>query len=79
MGYPQNLLSEDEEVDLGARGSGPGQSGINLADPADSGISLEQGGSDEIEFELSLDAGAGATPKPTSGKIAPDSSSERYA
>ena len=43
-------------------GAGAAKSGINLQDPADSGISLEQGGSDEIEFELSLDAGA--TPKP---------------
>src|SRR5262249_54434114 len=48
-------------------------SGISLGNPADSGISLEQGGegSDEIEFELSLDAQA--TPKPASPA---DSSSE---
>ncbi len=54
---------DSDEVSLGElTGAGAAQSGINLQDPADSGISLEQGVSDEIEFELSLDAGA--TPKP---------------
>src|SRR5439155_22286062 len=40
-------------------------SGINLGKPADSGISLEQrgDGSDDIEFELTLDAES--TPKPS--------------
>src|SRR5262249_47056958 len=56
-----------EEVTLGemrAGRKGTSDSGINLRDPADSGISLEQAGdsSDEIEFELSLDAES--TPKP---------------
>ncbi len=59
------LLSGDEDVGLGDLPTPTaGNSGINLQDPADSGISLEQGGSDEIEFELSLDSGM--TPKPTS-------------
>jgi excisionase family DNA binding protein len=69
----------DDEVSLGeiSPPSGTVDSGINLQEPADSGISLEQGGdaSDEIEFELSLDAES--TPKPA--KAAPpnvDSSSE---
>jgi hypothetical protein len=68
-----------EEVALGEapKGvTGGSDSGIQLQKPADSGISLEQGGdsSDEIEFELSLDAES-STPKP---KVAPsaDSSSE---
>jgi hypothetical protein len=65
-------LPGDEEVSLGEVAGATGDSGINLKDPADSGISLEQSG--EIDFELSLDAGA--TPKPTSGDEKPDSSSE---
>jgi excisionase family DNA binding protein len=58
-------LLSDEEVSLGEL-SGPsaGKSGINLDEPADSGISLEAGKSDEIEFELTLDEPQ-ATPKPT--------------
>jgi excisionase family DNA binding protein len=57
------LTADDsDQVGLGELGAGKGKSGINIKDPADSGISLEQGGSDEIEFELSLDAGS--TPKP---------------
>jgi excisionase family DNA binding protein len=59
----KNEDSDDAQVVLGET-SGPGKhdSGINLADPKDSGISLEEGGSDEIEFEPSPDATA--TPKP---------------
>jgi hypothetical protein len=70
------VMMGDDEVELGALTGHGGGSGINLQDPADSGISLEQGGSDEIEFELSLDAGA--TPKPTSDapESETDSSSE---
>lgn len=71
------LLTGDEEVSLGSEISGPnaGNSGINLQGPMDSGISLEQGGSDELEFELSLDAGS--TPAPRSRQpIEEDSSSE---
>jgi excisionase family DNA binding protein len=73
---------KDEEVTLGdvpAGVTGSSDSGINLQAPADSGISLEQKkdeGSDEIEFELSLDAET-STPKPAH-PAAPigDSSSE---
>lgn len=49
------LMMGDDEVSLGELTGAAGGSGINLQLPADSGISLEQGGSDEIEFELSLD------------------------
>jgi excisionase family DNA binding protein len=52
------LLHGDEEVALGSEVRSPktGNSGINLQDPADSGISLEEGGSDDmIEFELKPD------------------------
>jgi excisionase family DNA binding protein len=56
------VLMGDEDVNLGELTGAGGGSGINLKDPADSGISLEQGGSDEIEFELSLDSGK--TPAP---------------
>ncbi len=69
-------IPDDGSVDLGA--SPPAdlkapRSGISLENPADSGISLEQGGdgSDEIEFELSLDADS-TTPKP--GPAAPSDS-----
>jgi len=56
---------QDDEVSLGELTGSSGESGINLRDPKDSGISLEQQGSEEeIEFELSLDEGAGNTPKP---------------
>jgi excisionase family DNA binding protein len=66
------LLSGNEEVDLGdLPAPNAGNSGINLQDPADSGISLESGGSDELEFELSLDSGtAPKTPKPAAKKPA---------
>lgn len=57
------VLMGDEDVNLGELTGAKGGSGINLKDPADSGISLEQGGSDEMEFELSLDSGK--TPQPT--------------
>jgi excisionase family DNA binding protein len=72
----------DDSVDLGdmpeaSTLKGPA-SGINLQNPVDSGISLEQGGegSDEIEFELSLDAES--TPKPMAASETPsvDSDSE---
>ena len=57
------LLAGDEEVDFdGVPAPNAGNSGINLQDAVDSGISLEDGGSDELEFELSLDAES--TPKP---------------
>jgi excisionase family DNA binding protein len=59
------VLMGDEDVNLGELGAAAGGSGINLQDPADSGISLEQGSSsDEVEFELSLDAGSTPPPAP---------------
>jgi hypothetical protein len=64
---------DSDEVSLGElTGQGAARSGINLQDPADSGISLEQGGSDEME--LSLDSGA--TPKP--GQISKEDSSNEF-
>jgi excisionase family DNA binding protein len=75
-----DLKSKAEEVQLGEappRAAGAASdSGINLQRPADSGISLEQGGdsSEEIEFELSLDAES--TPKPAKASPNVDSSSE---
>jgi excisionase family DNA binding protein len=60
------LLAGDEEVDFGGvPAPNAGNSGINLKDADDGGISLEEGGSDELEFELSLDLES--TPKPDSG------------
>ena len=67
-----SLELDDDEVNLGELSGGGGGSGINLRDPADSGISLEQEGSDE--FELSLDAGT--TPKPAPAANLNDSDSE---
>jgi hypothetical protein len=71
-------LPEESDISLAPGGSsgelkGP-SSGISLDNPVDAGISLEQGGegSDEIEFELSLDAEA--TPKPAASKGSSDSS-----
>src|SRR5262249_12431354 len=73
------LPKSDEDVTLGEMPppavTGASDSGINLQEPADSGISLEKGGegsSSEIEFELSLDAET--TPKPAPAQA--DSSSE---
>ncbi|MCC6421258.1 MAG: helix-turn-helix domain-containing protein [Gemmataceae bacterium] len=71
-------LPEDEVAlggpPTGAKRGGPA-SGISLENPADSGISLEQGGegSDEIEFTLSLNEGG--TPRPA-GAGSTDSDSE---
>jgi excisionase family DNA binding protein len=67
--------SSEEEVTLGELTGGAGASGIGIQEPVDSGISLE-GSEDEIEFDLSLDAGAGATPGPTTPKEGQTSSSE---
>lgn len=69
----KDAADDDDEVTLGEL-TGRG-SGINLQDPADSGISLEQSSSgDDIELELSLDAGA--TPKPAAQQAPTDSSNE---
>jgi len=75
---PVLQIQSDEDVDLGVRPTGKAghDSGINLEQPADAGISLEQGGSsDEIEFELSLDS-AESTPKPAKATSEVDSDSE---
>ncbi len=53
-------LGSDEEVSLGELTGGKGATGINLQDPADSGISLEQQGSDEMH--LSPDTSSTAKP-----------------
>ena len=81
-GEMRTIRSKDEEVGLGEMPASSvtgtaSDSGINLQEPADSGISLEQGGGDsseEIEFELSLDAEN--TPKPAKATPNVDSSSE---
>jgi hypothetical protein len=71
-------LPGESDLSLAPGGSsselkGP-SSGISLENPVDKGISLEQGGegSDEIEFELSLDSEA--TPKPAAAKGSGESS-----
>lgn len=70
------LRMEEEEVTLGdLSDAGPAGSGVNLDEPGDGGISLEkddEGSSDDIDFELSLDGSA--TPPPSKKKD--DSSSE---
>ncbi len=86
-----------DEVELGAlpkdkAGSRSGKSGINLRDPADSGIPLDKGKKDaapaaeddasssESDFELSLDSSAGGSSSrlsaPKSGKLVLDSDSD---
>jgi hypothetical protein len=69
-------LTPDEEVSLGAGHRKAGDSGINLHDPADSGVSLEKKGdsSDEGEFELTLDSGS--SPSLKKEKKKEESSSE---
>jgi hypothetical protein len=77
-------LGDDEDVDLGdlkppdqlSSAARAELSGINLHDPADSGISLEKGGgsSDSVDFELTIDDDS-TGPKTIKGKI-PDSDSE---
>jgi excisionase family DNA binding protein len=72
---PLQASSSDDEVTLGELTGSGDKSGINLKDPADSGISLEQtGSSDEVEFELSLEPGS--TPKPAAAAPEVDSDSE---
>jgi hypothetical protein len=83
---PLEITSDEFKVELPESGVGLGQtpakpelkgpsSGINLDNPVDSGISLEQGGegSDEIEFELTLDGGEA---KPGGAALEGGSSSE---
>lgn len=71
-------LSDDDsdEVQIGAmpRGLKPGDSGINLQAPADSGISLEdKSSSSEFELQLQADEGKPSSKpkKPTTDKIPP--------
>jgi excisionase family DNA binding protein len=64
----------DDSVDLGALGGGKGVSGINLGAPRDSGISLEGGGSDELEFDLPLQDASSSKPGGATSDV--DSSSE---
>ena len=53
-------LVDDDAINLDELSAASGTSGINLQDPVDSGISLESDGSDEMEFELTLDDGSAA-------------------
>jgi hypothetical protein len=72
---PLDTGSSDEEVSLGEISGVAGGSGINLQDPADSGISLEQSSGEEaLDFELSDEVTA--TPKPGPGKEDSDSEFE---
>jgi excisionase family DNA binding protein len=66
----------DDEVRLGELTGNKGASGINLQDPADSGISLEPDSSSEVELPVSLDAGN--TPKPASAKDSETDSSSDF-
>jgi excisionase family DNA binding protein len=64
----------DEEVQLGEVSSGKGDSGINLRDPADSGISLEQSSEEEsLEFDVGKEP---TTPKPGPTPVESESDSE---
>jgi excisionase family DNA binding protein len=76
-------LGDDEDIDLGGLPPKDGLSssaraelsGINLHNPADSGVSLDKDGSSEsVDFELTVDDDA-AGPKTIKGKL-PDSDSE---
>ncbi len=58
---------QSDEVPIGKMSPSPGGSGINLKEPIDSGISLEDS-SDSVEFELTLDDPG---TKPKSGKKGP--------
>lgn len=69
-------LRNDDEVGLGELNAGKGATGINLQDPADSGISLEQESSDEMQFDLSLDNADKASATPTPAEAKSDSSSD---
>jgi hypothetical protein len=69
------IISREEEVSLGEHRAKAGDSGINLQDPADSGVSLEKG-SGEVEFELSREAGS--TPKPGPLHVETESSDSEF-
>jgi excisionase family DNA binding protein len=68
-------LKSDDDVSIGEMTGGKGASGINLRDPADSGISLEPSSGEDIDMNLSLEPSS--TPKPApAGKSETDSSSD---
>jgi excisionase family DNA binding protein len=75
---PDVPVLDDDDVDLGGHvgGGRAGNSGINLDHPKDGGISLESGGSDEMEFELTLDEDAPSKSSKKIAKAEDDSSSE---
>ncbi len=76
-------LGDDEDVDLGGmppKSDMPSSaraelSGINLHDPADSGLSLEGDSDDSVDFELTLDDDSSG-PKTIKGKLPVGSDSE---
>lgn len=81
----------DDASEAGTAGEAPNlkgpSSGINLGNPVDSGISLEQEseGSDEIDFTINIDdeSGGPSTPRVTRGEAAtaatsPDDSSSEF-
>ena len=63
---PIPLAKDDDDDAILGDISAPGKhkSGINLRDPRDSGISLEEGGDSSEEIEFLPTGGATATPKP---------------
>jgi hypothetical protein len=67
------ILAGEDEVRLGDDHARAGDSGINLGEPADSGISLESQGD---EFELA--PAAGKTPQPGPLHVERDSSSSEF-
>jgi excisionase family DNA binding protein len=73
---PELEIPSDEEVVLGDLTKKEGDSGINLQDPADSGISLEHTGQEEEALDFELSAEAGSTPKPGPVTKEEDSDSE---
>lgn len=72
---PEDSALGGDEVEL----KGP-TSGINLADPVDAGISLEQqeGQGEEVDFEISLDAGSTPQPSPAEGGLEESSTSSEF-
>ena len=76
LGSDEKLQLADEEIGLGELTGASGASGINLQDPVDSGISLEPDGSDEMEFELTIESGS--TPNPASSKEEVEDSNSEF-
>jgi excisionase family DNA binding protein len=69
-------IGSDDEVSLGELTGGKGASGINLQEPADSGISLEPESSEEMDLQLNLEQGS--TPKPAPAKNSETDSSSDF-